>query len=511
MPGLERWFAVLVAALLATAMAVQIASILQESQTYDEGIYVAAGYSYWKTGDYRLNREHPPLAKLLAAIPLLFLDLHLPLEDPSWAKNEQVEFGQAFLYRNRMPADRILFASRCVTILCTALLGLWLALWTKARAGSVAALIALALFAFDPNVIAHGRYATNDLMLTLFAFGTVVLWDRAMRSGKPLDFTAAGIFLGAAIGTKYSGLFLLPALAILAAVAYRGYVKLAYGIPIVLAGCVAVLALLSHGDPTLVHDGIRATIVHSGGQLAYLFGMQSTKGWWWYFPAVAALKSPLGTLALIGVATYFAVRNVRALGDLVVLIVPIAVYAIALTWSRLDLGVRYLLPVYPFVFAFAGIVSARYVSRPLVAACLAAAAIESGFVFPNYLAFFNVAAGGPANGPRYLLDSNIDWGQDLKKLKWWLDARGTSYACLGYFGNVDPAYYGIDATGVSGYTQTDVQAKMHCYAAVSVNYLYGGDYIGNDALRWMRAIPPVDKVGYSIYIFDLRHGWPPRR
>jgi predicted membrane-bound dolichyl-phosphate-mannose-protein mannosyltransferase len=97
-------------ALLLAMTILQIAWVRQESQTWDEGIHLAAGYSYLKTGDLRMNPEHPPLGKYLNAIPLLFLRLKLPLDHPSWASEDAVEFGREFLYHNTTDADTILFA-----------------------------------------------------------------------------------------------------------------------------------------------------------------------------------------------------------------------------------------------------------------------------------------------------------------------------------------------------------------------------------------------------------------
>src|SRR6266540_2067338 len=98
----ERIFWPATVFLLTILLALQGISILQESQTYDEAVHLTAGFSYLTTGDYRLNPEHPPLSKMLAALPLLFLKPHLPVEDASWAKGDAVYFGAIFLYLNRV-------------------------------------------------------------------------------------------------------------------------------------------------------------------------------------------------------------------------------------------------------------------------------------------------------------------------------------------------------------------------------------------------------------------------
>src|SRR5690242_13352606 len=129
--------------------AVLALSVRGESQTYDEAVHLAAGYSYWKTGDYRMNPEHPPLGKLLNALPLLTLPLDDVRQAPEWQKPEGVgefDFGHRFLYSNRMGADDLLFRARVITVVLTFCLGLILAYWTRRQFGVVAAIVTTALF-----------------------------------------------------------------------------------------------------------------------------------------------------------------------------------------------------------------------------------------------------------------------------------------------------------------------------------------------------------------------------
>ena len=475
-------FGLAVLALLALQAAVQIGSIRQESQTWDEGIHLAAGYSYWRTGDFRMNPEHPPFTKLWCALPLLWMDVRLPADESAWRARDELNFGALFLYTNRLSADAILFPARCMTIVLTLALGLAIALWTRSQFGTAAALIALTLYVFDPNVIAHGRYVTSDLGVTLFSFLACVAW------GHPL---LAGVCLGLALGSKFSAVFLIPVFAV-----YIWKRRPALSdVAVMIATALAVLAALYQGHLTLFWAGITQQLAHNaGGHQSYLFGNISQHGWWYYFPAAFAVKWPVAVLILIACAVW-----IRPPKRAWFLTLPLAVYAAICLTSQIDIGVRHLLPLIPFLY----ILLAVTVPRRLALAALILLGCESLSVYPDYLAFFNRLAGGPSQGPRYLLDSNIDWGQDTLKLKHWLNQRGIHSVCRVYFGQAILAHYGIEEQPLPGIEEPDAIRNLDCIAAVSVTPLYGL-YVPGDRYRWLRARTPVAKVGYSIYVYDLR-------
>jgi hypothetical protein len=133
----------------------------------------------------------------------------------------------------------------------------------------------------------------------------------------------------------------------------------------------------------------------------------------------------------------------------------------------------------------------------------AALMAESLAVYPHYLAFFNTVAGGPGAGPRYAVDSNIDWGQDLKKLKHWMDARGTRKICLCYFGKALPTYYGVENAEPPQAYEHEHWKQLDCFTAVSVTPLVGV-YTPRERFERLRRMQPVAKIGYSIYVYDMR-------
>ena len=147
------------------------------SATSDEPIHLAAGYSYWQTRDFRMNPEHPPLAKLLAAFPLLLIRPALDTSDQSWQGGMEVPFSFKFLYGN--DADRLLFWSRTVMIIIAAMGATVTFLWARDMFGPAAGIFALMLYTFCPNLLAHGMLVTTDVPVAAFGVLTLYLfWKR---------------------------------------------------------------------------------------------------------------------------------------------------------------------------------------------------------------------------------------------------------------------------------------------------------------------------------------------
>ena len=397
--------------MLTLMVGLQILSVRQEAQTSDEAVYLASGATYWATADYRMNPEHPPLEKLISSLPLLPLHLVVRTDTPLWAAAgmgglDEYYYAQDFLYNNRVPWPKILFLGRLPTIALTAVFGLTLALWTRRRAGLSASVIALTLFVFDPTILAHGRYATNDLWVSFFIFIACVLWDAALAREQSIPYSvASGVALGCAFGTKASAVC-LPLIFVGVALARRTNWKRGLtGAAIAGLVAVAVVTTLERGSLGSYYAGFLFQFNHfKDGHLAYLFGARSATGWWYYYPCAFLIKTPLAELFLTALLLGAMIRSRRVPVELAVLIVPIVTYAVICLFSHVDIGVRYLLPIYPLLFALIGTVLSRSLPRWPVVACLLLLAVESLSSFPNYLPFVNAAFGGPNQAPRYLLD-----------------------------------------------------------------------------------------------------------
>lgn len=271
--------------------------------------------------------------------------------------------------------------------------------------------------------------------------------------------------------------------------------------------------------------GFLFVMEHSEARPTFLLGELSDRAFPSYFLITFALKTPLPLVGLLVLAAFASQR--LAWREASVLWLPVAVY-VALTFARgLQIGHRHLLPIYPFLFVAAGrACGSSFIAPPLYprlrgvlhALMLVLAAwyaIGTLRVHPHYLAYFNELAGGPRNGYRMLVDSNLDWGQDLKGLKAWMDARGVSHIKLSYFGSADPAYYGIEADNLPGYSaphpvRVTREVRPGDLVAVSATNLQGVylDAEDRSLMERFRRQTPVDQVGYSILIYRADFAWP---
>ena len=219
--------------------------------------------------------------------------------------------------------------------------------------------------------------------------------------------------------------------------------------------------------------GFAFTVEMSKARSAFLNGEYGTDGWWSFFPYTFLVKTPLATIAILGAAvgaallrwrgvsatksayeSPFRARARRALYRTAPLWVFLSIYWATAIFSHINIGHRHILPTYPPMFILCGAAGYWLQKRTTIAAALILIAlcqhaVESARVYPHYLAYFNQLAGGPGQGYRHLVDSSLDWGQDLPTLKRWLDeeqdpAMRGKPVYLAYFGTGNPEFYGIE-------------------------------------------------------------------
>ncbi len=438
----------------------------------------------------------------------------------------------------------------------------------RRRFGIPAAVAAAFLAALSPDVLAHGALVTTDLGFALFFFVAVIAFDRLLEKATAGRLLAAGLATGAAFATKFSAPILVPVYLLLglraaladAPVAER---RARLGRLALQLGAVAVLALVgvwaAYGfraalspDPAVraelvlplaaapaglldraVASAGRAGLVpedyargllfvaeHSAARSTFLLGELRDGGFPHYFAVTFLLKTPLPLLLLTVIALVRVPRLQRREAALVW--IPVAVYLAATATRGLQIGHRHLLPIYPFLFLAAGEAAAALRSwrgpKGAVLASVLALWYAGGTLVqhPHHLAYFNELAGGPRNGWRLLVDSNLDWGQDLKRLAEWLRTNPAPGLKLSYFGSADPAYYGIVSEALPGYTSPHAaritrEISPGDVLAVSATNLQGVYLEPEDRalMERVRALRPIARIGYSIFVFRADFVWPP--
>lgn len=575
-PRRDVWLAT-AAVLLFFFLAVD--SLVGDSPTMDEQNHIARGIAFLRTGDPRLSLEHPPLVNALSALPLLTMpELRLPTDHPSWERREGwYEFADLFLWQYNHDATRVVFLARLPVVFL--LLALALAGYRFAQRlwGGSAGLMALALLLFEPNLMAHGRYATTDLGGTLFTFlATTMLW-RLWQSPDRWAWRrwalAAGA-IGLAFGSKLSALGFALVWAVLAVlplypIGRRGPARAAlYRLAQLAAAGVMALVVVwgifafqwgsfQFSSPELqalnawsgpmptFWAGVEqvARLGSSGRSQSFLLGRFSDDGFLAYFPVAFAVKTPLVLLGALALAAVLLLRDQTTRQRAAFLLLAAALFFGLTMLSALNIGYRHALPALPFLLVvISGLAGERQRSRRLtdqlapeklvtskatrlwvaswrqlaslgIVAALIGAAL---WIHPHYLSYFNLAAGGPANGYRVLIDSNVDWGQDLLRLRQWMADEGVNRVRLGWFGSADPGYYGLAYEPLPGIGRAEffplwwnppfdpTRPEPGVYA-ISATSLWETPLRPDEkqVYAWFRAREPDDRVGYSILIYDV--------
>ena len=504
MPNSKTWVWPAVIALLAV-QAVQIVIVLhRESLTWDEGAHMYAGYRMWKNGDYGLNPEHPPLVKLLATLPVLGGNLWVPPLKGIFFKGEAYLGGRDWLEHNDGGSQRLVFRMRLAAAALAIALSLVIFFAAREWFGTTAALVALTLAVFDPNILAHSGLVTTDVGAALFFLAAIYAFYRYVKRPTLLRLLIAGVVAGLLLAAKHSGILIVPTLVLLIGweIAFAPNVERAR-VALRLAGSFAAIVAISvlvlwsfYGFryaarpaglqliPSLSNYSESLTPFQKGSiwwmarlhllPESYLFGMVDIRvfgkgfstyilgNWYphgvlWYFPAVLTMKTTLGLLALLGLAVFAIVtgklgkwQDQDRIRPLAYLLLAGALYLVVAMINGLNIGVRHILPLYPLaaILAGAGMAALATHSRRWMWVCVAliAAHIVSALsVFPNSLAYVNEAWGGAWNSHRILNDSNVDWGRQLYQVKEWEDRHPGEDCWFAYTVRpfIHPETYGV--------------------------------------------------------------------
>ena len=510
-----------------------ITSAFVNSVTVDEFAHLPSGIYYWQTGNLKLYHHNPPLLKMWAALPVKSTKLQVPK-----TINNRWQLGLQFMFQNTRNYHLNFVLGRIMIIILSLLTGYILLLFVKKIMGIKAGLFALFLYTFSPNIIAHSYLVTTDLGVTFGIITTLYTFWLYLQRPSYKNIALCSFCFGVALLIKFSTLILLITLPFLAFLYYlfnreemdcKKYLK---GLLLIFLGAIFVVncgyvfdgsfTLLKNYNfssklclklqtalpgnipiplPTEYIQGFDHQKYEAGNTpvLYYLCGQYSTKGWWYYFPMAMLLKTPIPLLLLItwGLFLIFRQKGRNAVFYYYILSF-VAIFFFICCMFVMNIGLRYLLPIYPFLFIISARVSKERGKKARIGMSLLLIwlAITTISIYPHHLSYFNEIAKGADNGYKYLADSNLDWGQDLIFLRRYMKKNNIQTIYMSNFGLIDPGIYGIDYKPL-----TAVPAKG--YIAISANHLLGISPWKNtqNSFNWLRNLKIHDKAGYSIFIY----------
>jgi hypothetical protein len=507
------------------------------NHTFDEPIHLACGMEWLDKGTYTCEPQHPPLARAAAALGPYLTGIRSQGVATRDIHSQPLE-GLAILYSGGH-YDRTLAAARFGILPF-----FWIAcavvyLWAKRYGGALTALVAVLLFTSLPAVLAHAGLATTDMALTAFlgaAFLAGLIWVESPTYRRAAVF---GLLTGLAVLSKFTALVLLPAAAAVVFVVYWATEQPKLGEAsrerlwsFVLAVCVGALVIWAGyrfsfgpagpgGTPLpapALYAGIQDVLKHNeAGHWSYLLGRRDPSGFWYYYPVALALKTPLAFLALLAFGVFLVFRKGEGPKHLWVPLAFSAAILQAAMMGHINIGIRHILPVYLgfAILAAAGAVklldSARFrtPATVILGALLAWHVVSSARCHPDYIAYFNELGGShPEN---LLVDSDLDWGQDIKRLSKRLRELGASEVSF-------PQFIYADLEGHHGFPRVIgkpdlVNPPQQGYFAAGATYWkalrFGLVLTDPEQPIWPDRIEPTERIGRGMFLWVFPPG--PRR
>ena len=500
--------------ILAGFVLLDLSLLSRRSMMVDDTIHIPSGYSYLKTHDFRLNEEHPPFIKVLSAIGLERVQPELPLDSEGWSSAEEPgdpndgtdTFCGEFFHRNADKFEQIIYWGRVPLVIVPLLLAI--VVWAFARSlfGDFAAILSVFFLLSEPNIIANSTFVQDDVASALAVFCYAVALRLFLQKSAFFSALLLGLAIAFGLLVKHSLVVLVPiTIALLLTHAlwrrfkYKEHLCRYIGLALVILGCAYFVFIAGYAfDASFIDDdeavfisewanatggsadSFQNVLVHlpillpkyymwgmdmvvndvRNGRPAFLFGHVSQTGWWYYFPAAFALKTTISflLLSISGVAwtVWLTVRK-RWLDGLYLLLPSLGYLGLSMT-SHLNIGVRHIIPVFPF-FAVMGAAAVstflsveRFkrwkLSKILIGLLIASIIFTAIATFPNYTTHFSPLAGGPTNGWRLLSDSNVETGQDVKDLAAYIKSRGENQVEGLFVGSGYIEYYGVESCAI---------------------------------------------------------------
>lgn len=557
------------AIIIGSSLAIHCAILWQgaalHSPTWDEVGHLPSGVVHWHTGRFDLYKVNPPLVRLVAALPVVFSE-----PDLSWMKATERTYdrgewfaGHEFIRVNGPDATLNFFAiARRACIPFSALGAIVCYLWARDLYGPNSGLAALLLWCFCPSVLAFGQLITPDIAAAATGLLASYLFSVWLKTRAWKFCIASGVFLGVALLTKLTWIVLLvvwpliwllnrgwkhlnksDVLQFLSIIMLSLYVvNLGYGFE----GSFSSLGSYQFRSQTLsgrtddqFGNRFRGTLLErvpvplpmnyplgadrqkvdfETGYYSYLRGEWRFGGWWYYYLYAILVKLPVGSLALaiIAVAWFCTVPASRkSFGVELELLVPACtIFLMVSSQTGFNHHLRYVFPALPFAFVWVSRIFDRVsntsITLPIVSLLLLLQSVGATLsVHPHYMGYFNAPSGGPSEGHNHLLDSNVDWGQDLLFLREWLREH-PEYKNLSIGFSLPANLYTPRDLGMSHDEPPPACLEMPCSDALFQHGPLPGTYAifsrrqhEQNGLNYFNHFEPIALVAYSIRIYEI--------
>jgi 4-amino-4-deoxy-L-arabinose transferase-like glycosyltransferase len=524
------------------------------NQTTDEPAHIATGMEWLQWGTYTFEPLHPPLARVAVSIGPYLSGLRLQDHRNLWIEGNELLFANGrYLHNLSLARLGVLPFFLLATIL------VWY--WARTRYGNGPALVATLLFTTSPTILAHAGLATTDMAATATFMAALLAYVNFLKTPTFLRAAILGATAALTALSKFSALVFLLACALTLLLTRwlvgrrtkalaTATVRTPYACTLALAALVLFLVVwagyrFSIGSAadaaarphTTIDQLFGATgTLHSAayavaeypfipapaffqglaklryketiGHKSYLLGHIRQTGWWYFFPVTMAVKLTIPFLAFVAIGVFFLMKPVwRGTADWIALTPLVAALTGLLICmpSHINIGVRHILPIYPLLAIIAGVGACSFwkSARPknagpaVIFALLAWHLAASVRAHPDYLAYFNEFAG--QHPESILIDSDLDWGQDLLRLSAALQQRHVEQLSIAYAGS---SKLDLKNFGLPPFRELQPHQAATGWIAISLLQLKGGALgLPKDSYSWLEAYQPVDMVGRSIRLY----------